>query len=156
MPTVTYIKMDKASFSIKLKKLSTIYAVLYQWVGQGSTSLTVADRVLSVKKVKDLSATEQATCPTSNQIAAGKDHNNNPLGTYKIYQQNTNYQGKGSIYFSDLKEKSNYQVFITAASPRKSVPYLWDNGDVLTFTFSTVKNPNMGSSDNQLSAAIQL
>ena len=153
MPAITYIKMDRASFSIKLKRLSTLYAVLYEWVGQGSPSLTVADHGLTVRKVKELSATEQASCPSSNQIVAGTDHNNKKLGTYKVFQRNTNYQGKGSIVFSDLKEQSNYQVFITVATPRKSVPYLWDDGDVLTFTFSTVKNPNVGSVDKQLEAA---
>ena len=156
MPTVSYIKIDKASFKLKLKKLSTIYAVLYEWVGQGSSSLTIADRTLSVRKVKNLNATEQASCPSSNQIVAGTDHNNVQLGTYKVFQQNTNYQGRGNVFFSDLKEKSNYQVFITAASPRKSLPFLWDDGDVLTFTFSTLQNPNVGSSDKQMQSAQEL
>lgn len=153
MPSINYIKIDTAMFNVKFKKLSTIYAVLYEWIGQGSSSLTIADRVLNVQKVKNLSATEQAICPSSNQIVAGTDHNNTKLGTFKLFKQNTNIEGRGSILFTDLKEQSNYQIFVTAASPRKSLPFLWDDGDVLTFTFSTLQNPNVGSAEKQLQAA---
>ena len=153
MPTINYIKIDTAMFNIKFKKLATIYAVLYEWIGEGSSSLTIADRILSVQMVKNLTATEQALSPSSNQIVAGTNHNNTQLGTFKVFKQNTNIEGRGSILFTDLKEQSNYQAFVTAASPRKSLPFLWDDGDVLTFTFSTLQNPNVGNSEKQLQAA---
>lgn len=35
-PKVSFIKLDQASFTIKFKALTTIYAVLYEQVGTGS------------------------------------------------------------------------------------------------------------------------
>lgn len=152
-PKVSYIKLDKAAFTIKFKALTTVYAVLYEQVGQGSSSLTVAERKIVVNKIAILSAAEKAKAPTSNQIVAGTDETNTKLGQYKIYKQNTDSNGRGTITFSDLKEQSNYQVFITAATPRYSKPFLWDDNEVITFSFSTIQNPNVGTAQKQLEAA---
>jgi len=75
--------------------------------------------------VGSLPAAERALAPTSNQIVAGTDHTNTQLGQYKVFKRNTDSNGRGTISFSDLKERSNYQVFITVATPRYSEPYLW-------------------------------
>jgi hypothetical protein len=87
---------------------------------------------------------------------AGTDQTNTQLGQYKIYKQNTDSNGRGTITFSDLKEQSNYQVFITCATPRYSKPFLWPDEEVITFSFATLQNPNVGTVDKQLKAAKEL
>jgi hypothetical protein len=149
LPSVQYIKIDQASFQLKFKTLTTVYAVLYEWIGKGDPSLKVAEKTIVPAMVGALPIPEQATCPSSNQIKAGTDHTNTQLGQYKIFKQNTDTNGRGTIFFSDLKEQSNYQVFITAAYPRNSEPYLWADSQVLTFKFSTLPNPNVGTKDKQ-------
>jgi len=83
--------------------------------------------------------------PTSNQIISGTDHNNLPLSPNKVVKVLTNDFGDGVIYWPDLKPKSSYQVFLTAAVPRSYDPPLaWADGDVYTFNFTTLPNPNLG------------
>ena len=55
------------------------------------------------------------------------------------------------ITWPDLKPKSVYIVFLTAAaSPLLyEPPLLWDDGSVITYTFKTLANPNIGGKANQ-------
>ncbi len=56
----------------------------------------------------------------------------------------------GQVVFQDLKENSEYVVYITASSPLPYEPtMLWPDSKVLTFSFATLPNPNVGTTQKQ-------
>lgn len=97
-----------------------------------------------------LNANQKANAPSSAQIKAGTDNNNSPLGRYKIVRITTDSSGNANIVFTDLKPQSVYNIYITASSPLPYEPtMLWPDSQVITFSFSTLPNPNIGDSSKQ-------
>ena len=66
----------------------------------------------------------RANVPSSNQIVSGKDNNNTGLSPNKVVKAQTDKNGNVVIYWPDLKPKSTYNVFLTAAIPRSYDPPL--------------------------------
>jgi len=66
----------------------------------------------------------RANVPSSNQIVSGKDNNNTDLSPNKVVKAQTDKNGNVVIYWPDLKPKSTYNVFLTAAVPRSYDPPL--------------------------------
>lgn len=88
-------------------------------VGTGKTTLANLKNIQPTT-VGKLNATQRSVAPSSSQIKAGTDYKNTPLGVYKVVSLVTDENGKGQIFFKDLKEQSEYVVYITASSP---LPY---------------------------------
>jgi hypothetical protein len=97
MPFPVAIKLYAASFKMKFKSQTTIYAVLYERVGAGSPSLAVSEKPIIARRVADMTPEERKVAPSSNQIIAGTDYTNTALGSYKVFKQNTDTTGLGSI-----------------------------------------------------------
>lgn len=97
MPEPIMIKLYSATFRMKFKAESTIYAVIYEHVGLGEATLAASERPIQPILVKDLPADKRAKAPSSNQIIAGTDNTNTALGKYKVFKQNTNSNGIGTI-----------------------------------------------------------
>jgi hypothetical protein len=132
-----------------LKTQSNVYAVLIENVGGGSSSLL--STAINPVTVATLNAAQRKIAPSSSQIKAGTDYQNKPLGKYKMVQITTDENGNGQLVFLDLKEKSSYVVYITASSPLPYEPtMLWPDLKVITFSFSTIPNPNVGNTGKQL------
>jgi hypothetical protein len=156
-PKTAQINNYNATFNVYFKTQANVYAVLIESVGTASNTLLSSNNQITPVTVSTLTASQKSIAPSSSQIKAGKDHKNNALGKYKAVQTTTDQNGNGQIVFSDLKEKSSYVVYFTASS---LLPYeptmLWEDMKVVTFSFSTLPNPNVGDSDKQLDYVNQL
>lgn len=150
-PTTNQINNYNASFNVYFKTQANVYSILMENIGAANKSLSISTAQINPVTVGSLNATQRNTAPSSSQIKAGTDYQNNPLGKYKIVQITTDINGNGQLLFSDLKEKSSYVVYITASSPLPYEPtMLWPDSKVITFNFSTIPNPNVGDSKKQL------
>lgn len=100
-------------------------------------------------RVGQLSAAEQAKCPSSLQIRNGLDINNQELTPYASVQKITDKKGFTQLFFDDLKPGSKYDIFITSSSIQYYEPtLLWEDDEVLKMSFETLHNPNlMGSNE---------
>jgi hypothetical protein len=157
LPVTNQINNYNASFKVSFLTQSNVYSILIENVGAAQKNFQVSKAQINPVKVSTLNSTQRSVAPSSSQIKAGTDSHNNPLGKYKVVQITTNSDGNGQIVFSDLKEKSSYQVYITASSPLPYEPtMLWPDSNVLTFNFSTIPNPNVGDSSKQLEYITQL
>lgn len=124
--------------------------MLYEHVGEASPTLSVSENPITPILVGSMNPAQRAHVPSSNQIVAGTDQTNTPLGTYKVLKQNTDSNGVGHINWQDLKPQSVYEVFVTAATPRAyDPPLVWPNERVIAFNFSTLPNANVGNTAKQ-------
>lgn len=150
-PTINTINNYNASFNLYFKTQTNVYAVLIEIVGNAQNSLASATQQINPQPVSALTPAAKANAPSSSQIRAGTDCNNNPLGKYKVVQITTDENGNGQLVFEDLKERSTYTVYMTASSPLPYQPtMLWPDEKVITFGFSTLPNPNIGDTQKQL------
>lgn len=120
-------------------------------MGKADGKITSTQSKLNPILVSTLTAQNKAIAPTSNQIYAGKDYQNNILSPNKVVKTQTDSNGDVTVYWPDLKPKSFYIVFVTAAaSPLLyEPPLLWTDDAVITFNFTTLPNPNIGGKANQ-------
>lgn len=80
--------------------------MLYEHVGKARPTLRVSENPIIPILVANMTAEQRTRVPSSNQIAAGTDHTNTLLGTYKVFKQNTDANGVGHINWQDLKPQS--------------------------------------------------
>lgn len=150
LPKTASVRLYNATFNITFWTQSKVYAIILEQIGASNNSLANSEININPVLVSTLSSKAKQTVPTSAQVKAGTDNNNKPLGKYKIVQVLTDETGFGQIVFTDLKSASFYQVFITASSPLPYEPtMLWPDSQVLTFSFSTLPNPNVGKKEDQ-------
>jgi hypothetical protein len=88
-------------------------------------------------------APQGTSTPTSWQINNGVFADNTPVNSRYYTVTKTNSDGMGVVTFKELKEYTNYVIFITASN---SIPYkpaqLLSDGEVMTLNFRTLKNPS--------------
>ena len=81
--------------------------------------------------------------PTSWQINNQVYIDNTPVPARYYTAVATNFDGTGNVVFSQLKEYTNYVMYITASN---NIPYkpaqLLSNSQVMTVNFRTLKNPS--------------
>ena len=144
MPKARVINLYNATFEMKFWERSNIYAVLIESLNEAEDSFSITTKKIVPRRVADLSATEQATIPSSLQIRYGRNIDNTETNKYRRYVSSTDESGEGVIFFDDLKPGAKYKMCISSSSILPYEPtFLWDDDEVIVLEFETLHNPNL-------------